>query len=178
MLFYLRIALLAPGVALHEFAHHLFCILTGVRVHKVVYFRLGSPAGFVVHEEPEMYRQIFAVVAGPVFLNSTAAVVLLNLALRQAVLAMDVTGFALVNVMAWLGLSAALQALPSRADALNLLHSSNSHLLKANPVALLGYPVALVIFIIQSARPLGSEWYYALGLAYLALRGFAAAPGG
>ena len=121
---YLRIALLAPGVALHEFAHHFFCLLTGVRVHQVVYFRLGNPAGFVVHEEPEFYRQIFAVAAGSVFLNSAAAIVLLNLSLRQAVRATDTLGFGLVAAMAWLGLSAALQALPSRADALNLFRSS------------------------------------------------------
>ena len=175
--FFLRVAFLAPGVALHEFAHHLFCMVTGVKVHRVVYFRLGSPAGFVIHEEPELYRQIFAVVAGPVFLNSAAAIVLLNLSLRQAVRADDVSGYALVAAGVWLGLSAALQALPSRADAVNLFRSSNAHLFRANPAALLGYPVALAIFLIQSAKPLGSEWYYALGMAYLALQGFVTGSG-
>ena len=116
-LFYLRVLLLAPGVMLHELAHHIFCVLTGVRVHRVVYFRFGSPAGYVIHEEPEFYRQIFAIVAGPFFLNSAVAVVLLNLALRQAVRADEWTGQGLVLGMAWLGISAALQALPSRADA-------------------------------------------------------------
>ena len=159
------------GVMLHELAHHIFCVLTGVRVHRVVYFRFGSPAGYVIHEEPEFYRQIFAIVAGPFFLNSAVAVVLLNLALRQAVRADEWTGQGLVLGMAWLGISAALQALPSRADAGNLFRSSNAHLLRANPAALVGYPVALGIFITQMARPLGSEWYYALLMGYLAVRG-------
>jgi hypothetical protein len=162
MLLYVRVALLAPGVALHEFSHHIFCLLTGVKVHRVVYFRFGSPAGFVVHEEPELYRQIFAIVAGPVFLNSAVAVVLLNLALRQATRAL----------MVWLGVSAALQALPSRADATNLLRSSTWHILHGNPVAVVGYPAAITIYIAQLAKPLGSEWFYALLMAYVAERGF------
>jgi hypothetical protein len=172
MLLYVRVALLAPGVALHEFSHHIFCLLTGVKVHRVVYFRFGSPAGFVVHEEPELYRQIFAIVAGPVFLNSAVAVVLLNLALRQATRASDAQGFALVALMVWLGVSAALQALPSRADATNLLRSSTWHILHGNPVAVVGYPAAITIYIAQLAKPLGSEWFYALLMAYVAERGF------
>ncbi|HEX2922584.1 MAG TPA: DUF3267 domain-containing protein, partial [Chloroflexota bacterium] len=125
MIFYLRIALLAPGVALHEFSHHILCLLSGVRVHKAVYFRLGNPAGYIVHEEPELYRQIFAIVAGPFFLNSAVAVVLMNLALRQWAAAADAPGFILAAVMTWLGISAGPQAIPSRADAGNLFHSSN-----------------------------------------------------
>jgi hypothetical protein len=81
-------------------------------------------------------------------------------------------GQAAMAAMVWLGLSSALQALPSRADAANLLRSSNAHLLRLNPAALIGYPVALGIYVTQVARPLGSEWYYALLMAYLAVRGF------
>ena len=172
LLLYLRVALLAPGVTLHEFSHHIFCLLTGVHVHKVVYFRFGSPAGYVVHEEPELYRQIFAIVAGPVFLNSAAAIVLLNLALRQAVRAADAAGFAVMAVMFWLGISAALQALPSRGDASNLFRSSKWHFVHGNPLAFFGFPVALVIYAAQLAKPLGSEWFYALLMAYVAERGF------
>jgi len=172
-LMYLRIALLAPGIMLHELAHHLLCLLFGVRVQKVVYFRIGTPAGYVVHEEPELYRQIFAIVAGPFFLNSAASVVLLNLALRQWARATDAAGFALAAAMTWLGVSAGLQAIPSRADASNLFRSSTWHLRHGNPFALLGYPVALAIYIVQLARPLAADWYYAVLMAFLATRGFA-----
>lgn len=170
---YLRVALLAPGVILHELSHHVLCLLSGVRVHKVVYFRMGNPAGFVVHEEPELYRQIFAIVAGPFFLNSMASVVLLNLALRQWASAGELPSFAAAALMTWLGISVGLQAIPSRADAGNLFHSSTRHLLHGNPFALVGYPVALAVYLVQLAKPLGAEWYYALLMAYLALRGFA-----
>ncbi len=170
---YLRIALLAPGIMLHELAHHFLCLLFGVRVQKVVYFRIGSPAGYVVHEEPELYRQIFAIVAGPFFLNSAASVVLLNLALRQWARATDVAGFAMAATMTWLGISAGLQAIPSRADANNLFRSSTWHLRHGNPFALLGYPVALAIYVVQLARPLAADWYYAVLMAFLATRGFA-----
>ncbi len=170
---YLRVALLAPGVILHEFSHHILCLLSGVRVHKVVYFRMGNPAGFVVHEEPHLYRQIFAIVAGPFFLNSAACVVLINLALRQWARAEDFPGFSVAALMTWLGISVGLQAIPSRADAANLFHSSNWHLFHGNPFALVGYPVALAIYLVQLAKPLGSEWYYTVFMAYLAQRGFA-----
>lgn len=170
---YLRVALLAPGVILHEFSHHILCLISGVRVHQVVYFRMGNPAGFVVHEEPSLYRQIFAIVAGPFFLNSAASVVFLNLALRGWARAEDFPGFALAALLTWLGISVGLQAIPSRADAGNLFHSSNWHLLHGNPFALVGYPVALAVYLVQLAKPLGSEWYYAVLMAYLAQRGFA-----
>ena len=169
---YFRALFLAPGIILHEFAHHLFCVLTGVKVRKVVYFRMANPAGFVAHEEPELFRQLFAVVAGPLFLNSAAAIVGFNLALRQAVLSEDPAGMAGAAVFAWLALSFSLQAFPSRLDASNLLHGSSRHLIRWNPFALAGYPVALLIYLVQLARPLGSEWLYALLMASVALRGF------
>jgi hypothetical protein len=172
-MYYLRVALLAPGVALHEFSHFLLCWLTGVRVRKVVFFRLGSPAGFVVHDEPELYRQIFAIVAGPVFVNSAVAIVLLNQALHRWAEASDPGVYGVAAALAWVGTSAALQALPSRVDAGNLFHSSNRHLWRGNLVALLGYPVAAVVYLAQLVRPLGVEWLYTLLMGYLALRGFA-----
>lgn len=173
-MYYLRAAFLAPGIALHEFAHHLFCILSGVKVRQAVYFRLGTPAGFVIHEEPELYRQIFAIVAGPLVVNSAAALLAFNLALRQAARAADPLGWAVALTLLGLGLSAAPQAFPSRTDGSNLVHSSNRHLLKGNLVALLGYPAALHIALVHLLRPLGSEWLYSLGLFYLALQGFIA----
>ncbi|WP_431212439.1 DUF3267 domain-containing protein [Puia sp. P3] len=39
-----------PGVIVHEFAHQLFCRLYKVPVFEVVYFQLGNPAGYVMHE--------------------------------------------------------------------------------------------------------------------------------
>lgn len=170
---YLRVALVAPGVMLHEFAHYLLCLLTGVRVRKVVFFRMGNPAGFVVHDEPDLYRQLFAVVAGPFFVNSTAAVVLLNLALRQSACGSGFRDLVVVLGLAWLGVSVSLQAIPSRADAGNLFHGTNHHLFRGNPLVLVGYPAALAIYLVHLARPLGSEWLYTLAMAYLAYRGFA-----
>ncbi len=170
---YLRAGLLAPGIMLHEFSHHILCLLSGVKVRKVVYFRIGNPAGFVIHEEPELYRQIFAIVAGPVFINSAVSVVLFNLSLRQWARAMASDAFAVAALMALLALSVGLQAIPSRGDATNLFHSSTRHVLRGNPFAIVGYPVGLAIYLVQLARPLGSEWFYTVFMAYLAYRGFA-----
>jgi uncharacterized integral membrane protein len=169
---YLRALLLAPGVVLHELAHHLFCLLTGVRVRRVVYFRLGNPAGFVVHDEPTLYRQVLAVAAGPFILNSATAVVLFNQALHSAVQAASPAQHLLTVALTGLGLSIALQAFPSRIDAANLITSSNRHLMRGNPLALAGYPLAVVIYAGHVTRPLGSDWFYALLICYVALSGF------
>jgi len=173
LLNYLRIALFAPGIILHEFSHHILCLITGVRVQKVVYFRVGSPAGFVIHDEPMLYRQLFAIVAGPFFLNSTASIVLINISLRQWAKADDLLGLLLAATLTWLGLSFGLQAIPSKADARNLFDSSTWHIKHLNPFAVVGYPVAVAIYIVQLARPLAADWYYAVLLAFLATRGFA-----
>jgi hypothetical protein len=170
---YLKIALLAPGIMLHEFAHHILCLVTGVRVQKVVYFRLGSPAGYVIHDEPMLYRQLFAIVAGPFFLNSAVSVVLINLSLRQWAQATDLPGFLLAAALTWLGISGGLQAVPSRADARNLFDSTNWHVTHLNPFAVVGYPVAAAIYLVQLARPLAADWFYAVFMAFLATRGFA-----
>lgn len=48
-----------PGVIIHEWAHKKFCEWLGILVHKVVYFRFGNPAGYVLHEPPKTYKQTF-----------------------------------------------------------------------------------------------------------------------
>ena len=41
-----------PGVIVHELAHVVFCRLTKTPILSVCYFRLGNPAGYVIHERP------------------------------------------------------------------------------------------------------------------------------
>lgn len=65
-----------PGVIVHEWAHKKFCDWNGVKVEKVVYFRFGNPAGYVMHEEPKKYNQIFWISAGPLIINSVLTIFL------------------------------------------------------------------------------------------------------
>jgi hypothetical protein len=54
-----------PGVIAHEAAHMLFCRLRGVAVLDVCFFRVGNPAGYVIHEEPKEFADAFWVAVGP-----------------------------------------------------------------------------------------------------------------
>lgn len=42
----------SPGVILHEYAHKHVAMAVGLQLYEVVYFRIGNPAGYVLHEPP------------------------------------------------------------------------------------------------------------------------------
>ena len=68
-----------PGVVVHEFAHYFFCRLAGSKVHEVVFFSLGNPAGYVVHSVPRHIRQHALIVLGPFLVNTSIAYALFRL---------------------------------------------------------------------------------------------------
>src|SRR5690554_2523043 len=119
-----------PGIVIHELAHYWFCCLVGARVHQVVYFSFGNPAGYVVHSVPRRLREHFAIVVGPFLLNSSLAFLLFVVAgaeiqrlfARSGLVTATPDAVVLVRiaVIVWLGLAIALQALPSSTDAASL----------------------------------------------------------
>ncbi len=54
-----------PGVIVHEYAHQLFCKITKTVVLDVCYFRVGNPAGYVVHENPRKLSSHLLIDIGP-----------------------------------------------------------------------------------------------------------------
>ncbi len=63
-----------PGVIVHEAAHLLFCRLEKLAVFEVCFFRVGNPAGYVIHEASDDFKAMFMVGMGPFFLNSALCV--------------------------------------------------------------------------------------------------------
>src|SRR5437762_10128220 len=59
-----------PGVIVHEAAHQLFCRLFRVAVLDVCYFRVGNPAGYVLHEIPAYPNQQIWIGIGPFLINT------------------------------------------------------------------------------------------------------------
>ena len=165
-----------PGIVMHELAHYCFCCLVGARVHQVVYFSFGSPAGYVVHTVPKKLRGHFAIVAGPFLINSALAF-LLFLA-SAPVLREVVQGEALPTVgallhliaMLWLGLTIALQALPSATDAASLWDVTGRHVRRGNLFALIGFPLAAALALANALRTIWVDWLYAFWLFWLALQ--------
>lgn len=150
-----------PGVVIHEFGHKFFCDWAGVKVHEVCYFRFGNPAGFVVHDSPRKFLQSFFITVGPLIVGLIVSV-LLFLLFKQHI--SEIRGF----VFAWLGLAIASQCFPSTGDAKALFDEAVRHIWRS-PFSLLGFPVALVIWLINKFNIFYFNYIFAAALFWLVI---------
>lgn len=136
-----------PGIIVHEAAHLLFCKLGGVAVKEVCYFRIGNPAGYVVHEEIEDFTSAFFVSVGPFIINSLVCIAVCV----PAHYLMRITGghFKLSLFMMWLGLSVGKHAFPSSGDAAHLFYYTKKEARSGNRLAWLGFPLVTLIYIVN-----------------------------
>ncbi len=148
-----------PGVIVHEFAHQFFCHFTDVRVRKVCYFRLGNPAGYVVHEMPSSYIKMLLIDLGPFFINTLMSIIVFSFAIPDFNL-----------LLIWLGLSIGMHAFPSSGDA-DALWKFTKIMLLRNPLVLLGLPIILLIKIVNSLRVFYLDLIYSVVL-FLIVLGF------
>ena len=146
-----------PGVVVHEFAHRLFCRLTGTRVMRVCYFRFGNPAGYVIHEAPESVWRHILIGIGPFFVNTALGLLAGLLAVGKSLHAGQLKGEGFFLV--WLGLSIAIHSFPSTGDAKSIWRALWG---KGAPLSakLVGAPLVGLIFL----GALGS--FFWLDLAY------------
>jgi len=143
-----------PGVILHEWAHKFFCDRAGVPVYEVKYFSFGNPAGYVRHGEINRYRDLFLITTAPFLINSLFAIGMF------AIRALNLNSY-LNIVLLWLGISFALHAFPSYADAKQLGVRSN-RIWEQHPIALIGFPVVIVIVLANLLKFLWFDLIYAL----------------
>lgn len=148
------------GVIFHEFGHKFFCDVTGVKVKKVCWFRLGNPAGYVLHERPHNFLQTFFVAVGPLITGTAFALLFYYIAAEQADLLWQKIFFT------WLGAAVAIHSFPGNTDAKNLWRDSNRHL-STNLFAVVGYPFSLIIWLANSLFFLFFDILYALFLYHL-----------
>lgn len=110
-----------PGVIAHEIAHKFFCDLAGVRVYDVCYFRIGDPAGFVVHGDTRNLRNSFFISIGPLLVNT----VLCALLTFSGIFPLIILGAEKYNhifiLLLWVGYSIGMHAFPSNEDADNFI---------------------------------------------------------
>lgn len=145
-----------PGVILHEWGHKFFCDRAGIPVYEVKYFGFGDPAGYVRHGEITRYRDAFLVTIAPFIINSIFAIAMFILPVFKVNGTIDL-------FFMWLGASFAMHAFPSDGDAKHLwAHSQSSW--RANPVALIGFPLVIVIFIANLLRIFWFDLIYAVVL--------------
>jgi hypothetical protein len=145
-----------PGVILHEWAHKFFCERTGVPVYKTRYFRLGNPAGYVLHGPVDSYVKAFLIAIAPFLVNTAVAIILF-------VVAVIIPLGLIALLLYWLGISIAMHSFPSSQDADSLWQYSKRNWWR-NPLALFGFPV---IGLIKLAGMLNSVWFDLLYAVFL-----------
>ena len=151
-----------PGVIVHEAAHMLFCKIRKVPVLDVCFFRFGNPAGYVVHGDIADFTSSFLVSIGPFILNSLLCIVICF----PAYLPMQVFGVAhpLSYFLMWLGISIGMHAFPSTQDASNLWQQAKTAAKRGNLLAIISFPLVIVVFIINLLRVIWADLFYGLAL--------------
>jgi len=153
-----------PGVIVHELGHFVFCRLFKLPILDVCFFRVGNPAGYVIHGAPKNTAQQMLITFRPFIVNTVLE------ALIAAPAAITVIQFEagrpLDYLLIWLGVSIAMHAFPSTGDAKSLWqgvwHGEASFAAKLLAVPLVG---------IINAGALGSmawlDLLYGIGMAML-----------
>jgi len=131
-----------PGIILHEWSHKLICARLAVPVYKTCYFRLGNPAGYIVHAEVKSFGKVFSIAMAPFLICSGLAATTFGLAF---ILPSSTT---LRLALYWLGISLAMHSLPSTQDVNNLYcHARQS--CNRNIIALLALPAVWLIKLLR-----------------------------
>jgi len=133
-----------PGVIVHEFAHQLFCRLYKVPVFKVVYFQIGNPAGYVMHEGATNKWQSIMISIGPFFVNTILGG-LIALPASLPVFTFENAGL-IDYLLIYLGVSIAMHAFPSTGDA-NTIWQVLKEKDTSLPVKIIGYPLVGLIYL-------------------------------
>lgn len=148
-----------PGVIVHEAGHRLFCSLAGVRVYKTCYFRLGNPAGYVIHGPVQNYGAGFLICVAPFIVNTAIALLIFSIAV-------NVSSTVVALLLYWLGISIGMHAFPSSGDADNLWRYSKAAW-RHNPLVVLGFPAVILIKIAALLSIIWFNLFYALALLLL-----------
>lgn len=148
-----------PGIIVHELGHKFFCDWAKVKVLKVCYFRFGNPAGYVIHEAADKFLQSLLISVGPLLLGTIFSVALFLLSDQHV-------GTIKGVFFAWLGFAIAANAFPSAGDARALWGEAGRHSWR-NPLALVGFPIALLIWIVSKLNIFYFNYVFALFLFWL-----------
>jgi hypothetical protein len=151
-----------PGVIVHESAHLVMCRLRRVPVLDVCYFRFGNPSGYVIHGEPPSFGAHFLISLGPFLVNS----LLCLLICLPILLPLRLFGYSdpLIHVLMWLGVSIGMHAFPSTGDAAGLWRAARAAAAVGNPLAIVSFPLVIVIYVANALRILWFDLLYGLAI--------------
>ena len=112
------------GTVVHEFAHEQAVLSRNLSVEEVSYFSLsGASLGYVKHENPRTYADMFIIGLAPLFVNTVLALCSLTgvfIVYSSPEYPIFVRYGGMI-ILAWFGLSTALHAFPSSTDVENII---------------------------------------------------------
>jgi hypothetical protein len=151
-----------PGVIVHEFAHMIFCKIRGVTVFDACYFQIANPAGYVVHERTTNFTSSFLIATGPFLVNS----LLCFLICFPAYVPLSYFGIShpLSYFLMRLGVSIGMHAIPSTGDANNMWEDAKVHVRSYNLLAILTFPLVIVIYVFNVLRVIWADLAYGIAL--------------
>ena len=151
-----------PGVIVHEAAHMFFCKARHVAVFDMCFFRIGNPVGYIIHEEIEDFTSAFLVCVGPLLINSVLCVLICF----PAYMPVSFFNFEhpLSYFLLWLGVSIGMHAFPSTHDAQNLFAQAKKAIKTLNPLALLSFPLVLLIVVTNVLSFFWADFFYGIML--------------
>ena len=154
-----------PGVIVHEIAHRFFCDRAKVPVYEICYFRLGNPAGYVLHKPTTDLRSSFLISVGPFLINSVLCILLtFPYAARLMIESTQYPGS--VILLAWLGYSIGMHAFPSNDDIQNF----TEQVAATKDRTVLYYAARLFrffMFLVNGLRFFWIDLLYALAISFL-----------
>lgn len=151
-----------PGIIVHEFAHMFFCKLRKIAVFDACYFRIGNPAGYVIHENTNNFTTTFWVSMGPFVVNTLLCLLICFPAY------MPVKFFNLDHPLSyfliWLGVSIGMHAIPSNLDANNVFQQAKEQVKHKNIFAILSFPLVGLIYIFNILRIIWADLIYGVAI--------------
>src|SRR3989339_983353 len=157
--YYFYNLLTSPGVMMHELSHAFFCVMAGVKIHKIKLFQFGRLAGYVEHDEPQKFYQGFFVSLGPLFINTLFTLFAFS-QFREPLMRLQPW------VWVWLGFAAGMHAIPSTQDAKSLFGLANRRFWR-NPLVIIGYPFVLALYILNFLKRLHIDIIFVGALFWL-----------
>ncbi len=160
-MWYLYSILTAPGVAVHELGHAVFCWLAGVKIHKIKLFQLQQVAGYVQHDDPQHFYQHVFISFGPLVVNTFVAMILFA-GIKQP--------WANYHNVLWLWLAVAtgLHAIPSSGDA-SALWTAAKHRFWRNPLVVVTFPLIAALYFLNLLKRWRIHFLYTALLALVAV---------
>ena len=151
-----------PGIIVHEFAHMLFCKLRKIAVLDACYFRVGNPAGYVVHENTDNFNSTFLISMGP-FIVNTLLCLLICLPAYMPIKFFDIA-HPLSYFLIWLGVSIGMHAIPSNQDANNVFEQAKENIKHKNILAILSFPLVGLIYVFNILRFFLADLIYGVAI--------------